>query len=78
MKESQRVPFFMKHRVALQGVYTIEQTSSRRLANVEQMSSKRRAISTCILNSLHLLNVCSTFARSCKHPIRLTELRPSA
>jgi len=39
----------------------IEQTSSKRLANVEKMSSRRRAISACILNifARRLLDVCS-------------------
>jgi len=41
-------------------------------ANVQQISSKRRAISTCILYTFaeSLLEVCWTFAGSCKRSIK--------
>jgi len=50
-------------------------TPFTRSSNVQQISNKRQAISTCSLFWIHLLNVCGTFAGSCKHGIMSTALQ---
>jgi len=55
-------------RQSLYGVYTIQQTSNKLPANFQQTSSSIMTYGS-KRSALHLLEVCWTFAGSCKHPI---------
>jgi len=59
--------FDKRHVLCRFATYRVFTRSSKRPANVKQTFSKRPALARVFW--IHLLEVCWTFAGSCKHPI---------